>query len=66
MKHKLDDAVVLQGGQGDQLRSCSDNDPESRMLNEVHGWLADIESLRLLALTANVHFQSPNAPFKIR
>ena len=32
----LDDAVVFQGGQRDQLRSCSNNDPRCRMIKEVH------------------------------
>ena len=33
---QLDDAVVLQWGQGDHLTGCSDDDPEGRVLEEVH------------------------------
>jgi hypothetical protein len=36
VKHQLDDAVVLQGGQGNQLRSCSNNDPKSRVVKKIH------------------------------
>ena len=37
MEHQLDDAVVLEGGQRDQLGGCCYANPESWMLDEVHG-----------------------------
>lgn len=66
MKNKLNDAVVLQGGQSDQLRSCGNNDPESWVLNEIHDWSADVRSLRSLLVAANGHFQISNPSFNIR
>ena len=37
VKHKLDDAVVLEGRQCNQLAGGSDDDPRRWMMNEVHG-----------------------------
>jgi hypothetical protein len=65
MKDKLNDAVVLEGRQRNHFTGCSDDDPKGGMLEEVHGWSADTNSLWLLALAANAHLQSPDAPFKI-
>jgi hypothetical protein len=39
MKHQANDAVVLKGGQSDQLRRCCDDDPKCGMGQEVHGQL---------------------------
>ena len=39
MKHQANDAVVLKGGQGDQLRCCGDDDPKCWMGQEVHGYM---------------------------
>jgi hypothetical protein len=38
MKHQLDDAVVLQRAERDQLTGGSNNDPEGRVMDEVHGY----------------------------
>jgi hypothetical protein len=53
VKHQLDDAVVLQGGQGNQLRCRSNNNPKSWMMKKIHVYLADTYSLRLLATMTN-------------